>query len=64
MTRIAFRATDRSGKAVISAWSPGLKMGRVTVQVSAPGKPNEMDYKEHFDEDTAPPKGTAKGTAK
>jgi beta-galactosidase len=45
-TRVAFRSTQRSGRAVISAYSPGLKMGRVEVDISAPGKPNEMDYKE------------------
>jgi beta-galactosidase len=56
MTRIAFRSTARTGKAVISAYSPGLKMGRVTVPVSAAGKPNEMDYKEVFEEDRTPGK--------
>jgi beta-galactosidase len=54
MTRIAFRATARTGEAVISATSPGLKMGRTTVIVSAPGKPNEMEYQERFDEDETP----------
>lgn len=46
MTRVAFRASARSGTAVISAYSPGLKMGRIQVEVGGPGKPNEMDYKE------------------
>jgi beta-galactosidase len=46
LTRIALRSTDRSGRAVISAYSPGLRMGRIHVDISAPGKPNEMDYKE------------------
>ena len=55
MTRIAFRATERSGRTVISAYSPGLKLGRVTLMVTAPGKPNEMDYKERFEEDELPP---------
>jgi hypothetical protein len=31
---------------VISAYSPGLKMGRIQLDVGGPGKPNEMDYKE------------------
>jgi beta-galactosidase len=56
ITRIAFRSTSRTGKAVISAYSPGLKMGRVTVPVSAAGKPNEMDYTEVFEEDKTPAK--------
>lgn len=46
ITRIALRSTDRSGRAVISAGSPGLRMGRVNVEITGPGKPNEMDYKE------------------
>jgi hypothetical protein len=54
MTRIAFRATSRTGEAVISASSPGLKMGRTTVLLAAPGKPNEMDYQERFEEDEIP----------
>ena len=54
MTRIAFRATSRTGEAVISATSPGLRMGRTTLMLSAPGKPNEMDYQERFTEDETP----------
>jgi beta-galactosidase len=54
MTRIAFRATARSGDAVISAYSPGLRMGRTSILVTAPGKLNEMDYKERFEEDETP----------
>ncbi len=50
-TRIAFRATSRSGLSVISAYSPGLKMGRVEINVAAPGKENEMDYIEKFKTD-------------
>ncbi|HUJ24048.1 MAG TPA: DUF4982 domain-containing protein, partial [Bryobacteraceae bacterium] len=46
MTRIALRATPRTGRAVISAYSPGLRMGRVDVEIAAPGKPDEMEYKE------------------
>ncbi len=50
-TRIAFRATSRSGLAVISAYSPGLGMGRLEMNVSGTGKENEMDYQEKFEED-------------
>src|SRR5208283_1433655 len=57
MTRIAFRATSRTGEAVISASSPGLKMGRTTLMLAVPGKPNEMDYKERFEEDEIPANG-------
>ncbi len=57
MTRIAFRATSRTGGAVVSASSPGLKMGRTTLTLTAPGKPNEMDYKERFEEDEIPATG-------
>jgi len=60
MTRIAFRATDRTGKAAISAYAAGLRMGRISVPVSAPGKPNEMEYKETFEEDAKPAPGKAK----
>jgi hypothetical protein len=41
----------RTGHAVISAYSPGLGMGRIGLQVAAPGKPDEMEYKERFDTD-------------
>ncbi len=44
ITRIAFRATARAGQATISAYSPGLKEGRVSVKVVAPGKKDEMEY--------------------
>jgi len=50
-TRIAFRATDRTGRAVISAYSPGLGMGRVEIPVVAPGRPDEMEYVEQFEND-------------
>jgi len=53
-TRIAFRSTARSGRAVVSAYSPGLRMGRTEIDVSAPGKPNEMNYKELFKTDEIP----------
>jgi beta-galactosidase len=57
MTRIAFRATARSNESVIRAYSPGLRMGRTSVRVLAPGRPNEMDYKERFEEDETPVTG-------
>jgi beta-galactosidase len=43
-TRVAFRSTPRSGRAVISAYSPGLLTGRVSVTVTGPGKHDEMNY--------------------
>jgi beta-galactosidase len=51
MAQMAFRATDRTGHATISAYSPGLRMGRIKLAVQAPGKPDEMEYKEKFDVD-------------
>jgi hypothetical protein len=33
---------------VISAYSPGLRIGQVIIDVTAPGKPDEMNYKEKF----------------
>jgi beta-galactosidase len=49
--QMAFRATDRTGHATVSAYSPGLRMGRIEISVQAQGKPDEMEYKEHFDVD-------------
>jgi beta-galactosidase len=51
MTRIALRATNRTGHTVIGAYSPGLGMGRIELRVSAPGKPDEVEYKERFEAD-------------
>lgn len=51
IAQMAFRATDRTGHATISAYSPGLHMGRIEIAVQAPGKPDEMEYKEKFDVD-------------
>jgi beta-galactosidase len=51
ITRIAMRSTNRSGRAVVSATSPGLRMGRIEIEVTAPGKPDEMNYKERFEVD-------------
>ena len=45
MTRIALRATDRVGRCVASAYSPGLLLGRVEVQVEAKGKRDEMEHR-------------------
>ena len=50
-TRVAFRATSRSGHAVVSAYSPGLAMGRVELNVSAPGQPDEMEYRDRPEPD-------------
>jgi beta-galactosidase len=45
MCRIAFRATDRVGRSVISAYSPGLQLGRVEITVEAKGKRDEMEFR-------------------
>ena len=50
-TRVAFRSTSSAGRAVISAYSPGLRMGRLELNVSSNGKRNEMDYQEQFEAD-------------
>ncbi len=44
MTRIAMRATSRVGRARISAYCPGLALGRVEVRAVAKGKRDEMEY--------------------
>jgi hypothetical protein len=49
MAQMAFRATDRTGHATISVYSPGLRMGRIEIPVQTPGKPDEMEYKEKFE---------------
>jgi beta-galactosidase len=51
LAQMAFRSTDRTGHATISAYSPGLRTGRTEISVQAPGKPDEMEYKERFDND-------------
>lgn len=43
-TRVAFRSTPRSGRTVISAYSPGLLMGRLSITITGPGKHDEMNY--------------------
>ncbi len=43
-TRVAFRSTPRSGRTVISAYSPGLRTAQISIDVTAPGKPDEMNY--------------------
>jgi beta-galactosidase len=48
IAQMAFRATDRTGHATVSGYSPGLRMGRVEISVQAPDKPDEMEYKEQF----------------
>ncbi len=45
-TRVAFQATDRSGRAVVSAYSPGLRTAQIAIDITAPGKPDEMNYKD------------------
>ncbi len=50
-TRIAFRSTARSGRATVSAYSPGLRTGQIGIDVTGPGKPDEMNYKELFKKD-------------
>ncbi len=43
-TRVAFQSTPRSGRTVISAYSPGLRTAQISIEVTAPGKPDEMNY--------------------
>lgn len=44
-TAIAFRSTDRIGRAMVSAYSPGLGLGRVEMNIAAKGKKDEMEYR-------------------
>jgi beta-galactosidase len=53
-TCVVFRSTARTGQATISAHSPGLEMGRIELDVTSPGKPDEMEYKEKFEIDEMP----------
>jgi beta-galactosidase len=53
-TSVAFRSTARTGGATISAYSPGLEMGRIELDVTSPGQSNEMEYKEKFEVDEMP----------
>jgi hypothetical protein len=48
---VAFRATSRTGHAVVSAYSPGLAIGRAELNVSAPGQPDEMEYRDKSEPD-------------
>lgn len=43
-TRVAFRPNSRVGTAMISACSPGLRMGRINLDLVAKGRPDEMNY--------------------
>jgi len=45
MTVVALRATDRIGRCRVTAYSPGLILGRVEIAVSANGKRDEMEYR-------------------
>jgi beta-galactosidase len=50
ITRIAFRAGPggraHTGTAMISASSAGLRTGRLRIRLTAPGKPDEMQFRE------------------
>lgn len=45
LTSIAFRATDRVGRSVISAYTPGLVLGRQNIDVVASGKRDQMEHR-------------------
>jgi beta-galactosidase len=49
MTVVALRATDRVGRCRVTAYSPGLALGRVETAVSAKGKRDEMEYRSGAD---------------
>lgn len=49
MTVVALRATDRVGRCRVTAYSPGLSLGRVEIAVSAKGKRDEMEYRSGAD---------------
>jgi beta-galactosidase len=44
-TGIAFRSTDRVGRARISAYSPGLALGRAEIELVAKGRQDEIEYR-------------------
>jgi hypothetical protein len=52
VSRLAVSRGWRS--AVISAYTSGLRLGRASIIVTAPGKPDEMDYIERFQSDETP----------
>lgn len=49
MTVIALRSTNRIGRCRITAYSPGLSLGRLELAVSAKGKRDEMEYRSGAD---------------
>ena len=49
MTVVALRATDRIGRCRVTAYSPGLTIGRVEIAVAAKGKHDEMEYRSGAD---------------
>jgi beta-galactosidase len=49
MTGIALRATDRVGRCRVTAYSPGLALGRIEIAVAAMGKRDEIEYRSGAD---------------
>jgi beta-galactosidase len=45
LTAVALRATDRVGRCRISAYSPGLGLGRIEIAIAAKGMRDEMEYR-------------------
>jgi beta-galactosidase len=45
MTAIALRATDRVGRCVVSAYSPGLLLGRAEIQIATKGQRDQMEHR-------------------
>jgi beta-galactosidase len=48
-TVVALRATDRVGRCRITAFSPGLTLGRIEIAVGVKGKRDEMEYRSGAD---------------
>jgi hypothetical protein len=49
MTVIALQSTDRVGRCRVTAYSPGLSLGRLELAVSAKGRRDEMEYRSGAD---------------
>lgn len=49
MTAVALRSTDRIGRCRVTAYSPGLSLGRLEIAVSLKGKRDEMEYRSGAD---------------
>jgi hypothetical protein len=45
LTGVALRATDRIGRCRVTAFSPGLSLGRIEIAVATKGKKDEMEYR-------------------